>query len=220
MVLVRRTLAALLVSTGLGLVSGGCGTFARSYDPAGVDELTIPTPSPAPADFTATVDNPWLPLRSGTTLTYKVTRPTLPDATRTVAVLPGRVDVAGVATTAVRETLGSEVTTDYYAQDTHGNVWWFGHEGAAGGWRAGQGGAQAGLAMAATPRTGDGYRTAYLPGVVEDVATVVEVDGDQVQIDVTSALTPGGVSRETYRRGTGLISRIVATTGEYDELRP
>ena len=74
--------------------------------------------------------------------------------------------------------------------------------------------------MAATPRAGDGYRPAYLRGVVEDVATVVQVDADTVQVDVTSTLAPGGVTRETYRRGTGLVSRIDAVSGEYDELRP
>jgi hypothetical protein len=216
-VLVRRTPAALLAALCLCLTAG-CGTFAQSYDPAGVDELTIPTPSPAPADFASAVDNGWLPFKPGTTHTYAVTTPTLPPATRTVEVLPGRVDVDGVPTTAVRSTLGADVATDYYAQDRRGNVWWFGHEAATGGWRAGQGGAQAGLAMAAEPRRADGYRTAYLRGVMEDVATVVQVDADSVEIDVTSALAPGGVVRETYRRGTGLVSRIDAATGESDRL--
>jgi hypothetical protein len=200
------------------MTSAGCGTFARSYDPAGVDELTIPTPSPRPVDFVGTVDNPWLPLEPGATRAYAVSGP-VADATRTVAVLPGQVEVAGVATTAVRSTTGTAVTTDYYAQDRSGNVWWFGREAATGGWQAGQDGAQAGLAMPAEPRTGDGYRTAYLPGVVEDIATVVKVDADALQVDVTSTLTPGGVTRETYRRGTGLVTRVDAVTGEYAELR-
>jgi hypothetical protein len=222
---VRRTLAALLLPIGLG----GCGTFAQSYDPTGVDQLTIPTPSPDPADFAGTVDNPWLPLEPGTVHTYALTGPQLTDATRTVTVLPGHVDVAGVATTAVRSAVSGGASgsagsatgeaTDYYAQDERGNVWWFGHQAATGSWRAGQGGAQAGLAMPARPRTGDGYRTAYLPGVVEDVATVVQVDADTVQVDVTSALAPGGVTRETYRRGTGLVTSIDAVTGELDQLR-
>jgi hypothetical protein len=211
-------LGAILV-----VLLGGCGTFARSYDPAGVDELTIPTPSPAPGDFVGTVDNPWLPLVSGTTLTYTLTSPHLADATRTVTILPGRVDIAGVATTAVRSVVhgvpGQGETTDYYAQDDRGNVWWFGHQGPARSWRAGHDGAQAGLAMAARPRTGDGYRTGYLQGVMEDVATVVDVDADTVQVEVTSALSPGGVTRETYRRGTGLVTRIDAVTGEVDQLR-
>ena len=202
------------------MAASGCGTFAQSYEPAGVDELTIPTPGPRPDDFVATVDNPWLSFAAGRSRTYAVTRPGQPDATRTVQVLPGRVEVDGVPTTAVRSTTGAVVATDYYAQDRRGNVWWFGHEADTGGWRAGRGGAQAGLAMAARPRRADGYRTAYLPGVVEDVATVVDVDARSLDVDVTSALAPGGVARATSRRGTGLVTRIDAVTGEVDRLDP
>lgn len=169
---------------------------------------------------------------------YTVTLPGAASPTeRRVEVLPGRVVVAGVATTAVRSTLAGAggaadpgardgaavVTTDYYAQDAAGNVWWLGHAapgGGVGSWRAGEAGARAGLAMAARPRVGDGYRTAYVPGMVEDIATVSEVDGDTVRVDVTSERTPGGVVRETYRRGVGLASRSDSTTGEYDVLAP
>jgi len=217
---VRRTLAALLLPLGLTVTASGCGTFARSYDPSGVDGLTIPTPSPRPKDFVGTVDNPWLSLADDRTRTYRVVRPGAPETTRTVEVLPGRVEVAGVATTAVRRTSGADVATDYYAQDTRGNVWWFGHDGADHAWRAGAGGAQAGLAMAAVPRLHDGYRTAYAPGVVEDVATVVRLQKDTLDVEVTSSLTPRGVVRETYRRGVGLVARVDATTGAYDELQP
>ena len=59
---------------------------------------------------------------------------------------------------------------DYYAQDRHGNVWWFGREGV---WLAGEDGAEAGLAMPATPRVGDGWRAAYDADVV-DVRMTVE----------------------------------------------
>lgn len=213
---VRRLVPAVLVAASLT----GCGTFAQSYEPAGVDALTIPTPSPRPSDFVGTVDNPWLALTTRRSRTYDVSGSGTPDATRVVEVLPGHVDVAGVATTAVRSTFGADVTTDFYAQDARGNVWWLGHDGADRPWRAGRGGAEAGLAMAATPRVGDGYRTAYVPGVVEDVATVVRVEKDTLQVDVTSALTPGGVIREAYQRGVGLRTRLDATTGAYDELRP
>ena len=217
---IRRTVAALLLPATLVPAASGCGTFAQSYAPAGVDGLTIPTPDPQPRDFVGTVDNPWFPLEDGISRTFDVSGDGAPGATRTVTVGPGRVEVAGVATTAVRSTRGAEVTTDYYAQDRRGNVWWFAHDGADRSWRAARDGAQAGLAMPATPRVGDGYRTAYLPGVVQDVATVVEVDRSTVQVDITSTLAPGGVTRETYRRGTGLVSRVDAATGEYDELRP
>jgi hypothetical protein len=73
--------------------------------------------------------------------------------------------------------------------------------------------------MAAHPRRADGYRTAYLPGVVEDVATVVDADARTVEVDVSSALAPGGVVRETYRHGTGLVTRLNAVTGEVDRIQ-
>lgn len=220
---VRRLVPALVAASltaSLAASLTGCGTFAQSYEPAGVDALTIPTPSPRPSDFVGTVDNPWLALTTARSRTYDVGGTGTAGATRVVEVLPGHVEVAGVATTAVRSTSAADVTTDFYAQDTRGNVWWLGHDGTDRPWRAGQGGAQAGLAMAARPRVGDGYRTAYLPGVVEDVATVVRMEKETLQVDVTSALTPGGVIRETYQRGSGLRTRVDATTGEYDERRP
>ena len=70
------------------------------------------------------------------------------------------------------EPTGDQVV-DYYAQDRHGNVWWFGREGV---WRAGEDGAEAGLAMPATPRVGDGWRAAYDAGVVDVRTTVATRD--------------------------------------------
>ncbi len=134
----------------------------------------------------------------------------------TVTVLDEREQVAGVATTAVRRTEadGSE-HVDRFAQDRSGNVWWFGRDGE---WRAGEGGAQAGLAMPATPRVGDGWRAAYDEGVVDVRATVAEVgetvttpagrfDG-LVAIDVTDDLAPEESTRSLYRQGIGLVEQV------------
>ncbi|MBC9733683.1 hypothetical protein [Nocardioides marmotae] len=92
---------------------------------------------------------------------------------------------------------GVEVTVvdgDYFAQDRRGNVWWF---GTAGEWQAGVDGAEAGLAMPAEPRYGDSWRAAYVPGEVEDVVAVAEMDEDTVVLEVTSPLEPGQVERRT-----------------------
>ena len=230
-----RAAAAVALVLVAGLL-GGCGTFAQEYPPTGVDGLTIPTPSPDPADFGGVVDNPWLPLQPGTVLIYRVH---LPDeeqpAERTRTVLDGAVPVAGVATTAVHDVLtgphGAVLSdaTAYYAQDRRGNVWWFGLRPAAGGgWLAGEGGAQAGLAMAAHPRQGDGYRPAYLPGVVEDVATVGDVDDDSVEVEIapgspSGATTAGAAGNplveEEYAAGTGLTRRVDGVTGQVETLQ-
>ena len=178
----------------------GCGSASSPSPPSGVDELVIPTPSPDPADFTGTVDNPWFPLAAGTTWRYDVAEVTGTHR-MVVTVAPGPT-VDGVPTTArVAREAGRRVV-DWYAQDDRGNVWWFGR---AGQWRAGVDGAEAGLAMAATPRVGDGYRTGYAAGVVEDTARVVSVDDQRVVVEESTALEPGSAHQLTYEHGTGLV---------------
>lgn len=189
---------AALVTPVAAVALAGCGTFTASSPPAGVDGLTIPTPSPDPDDFAAEVTSQWFPLRPGEqrdlgTLTLEVQEPT---------------DADGVPVTPVRFT-GTDGTghTDLFAQDDDGNVWWFGREAAAGeqGWRAGEGGAQAGLFLAAVPRVGDGHRTAYLPGVVEGRADVLEVTDDEVQVRLVDDTRPGTTAVATFARGEGLV---------------
>lgn len=197
---VRRLLAVAVLSAQLAVLVSGCGSASQPSPPGGVDQLVVPTPAPDPDDFVAEVDNPWLPLEVGRTWRYRVAdtsgvHPLL------VSAGPGPT-VAGVATTALTSREQGRQVVDWYAQDRHGNVWWFGR---AGSWQAGTDGAQAGLAMAASPRVGDGYRTAYLPGTVEDVAEVVAVDEDEVVVELRSQLRPGEAGELTYERGTGLV---------------
>jgi hypothetical protein len=213
----RAAGAALLVGA---LALSACGTGAEPYPPTGIDELVIPTPSPRPDDFVARIDNVWLPLTPGRTWTYDVRRTGHPDAIETVRVLADPVTVDGVATTAVRTDVRRPgetpaTWTDYYAQDTRGDVWWFGR---AGLWQAGREGAEAGLVITATPRLGDGYRAAYEKGVVEDVITVAQAR-PQVALEWASALSPGAQRWETYRKGIGLVDRLDTSTGEHDVLR-
>lgn len=210
---VRGTLgvAGLLACVALSLT--GCGSASAPSPPAGVDGLVIPTPSPHAEDFVSEVDNPWFPLEPGSTWRYDVTdaRGTHP---LTVTARPGPT-VDGVGTTARVATERGRRVTDYYAQDTEGNVWWFGRKGS---WAAGTGGAEAGLAMAATPRVGDGYREAYDKGVVEDVAHVESVSGtatvpageydDLVLVEHHSTLD-AVTRRSSYARGVGLVEEDV-----------
>jgi hypothetical protein len=212
----RRTgyLALALVAV---LVTAGCGTASPQSAPTGIDGLVIPTPSPDPRDFVRGVDNPWFPLPPGATWRYRVTG--TPSGTLVVTVEDTTYDIAGVATTPVSRTEPTgEQVVDYYAQDRKGNVWWFGREGV---WQAGDG-AEAGLAMPATPRLGDGWRAAYGAGVVDVRATVVTRDQTEstpagrftglLGIDVTDARQPGSERRRFYARGVGLVEEL-ATQG-------
>jgi hypothetical protein len=203
----RSTLASILVLTLalLGSVSG-CGTGVESVPKTGVDGLVVPTPSPDPADFVQGIDNPWLPYAQGARWTYDVMAG-FDEGNQSVTVEPGTFEVAGVDATVVTTRIGagalSETVRDFYAQDADGNVWWLGREGV---WQAGTDGAEAGLAMPADPRLGDGWRLALLPGVVDDRVTVVELTDDAVVLHVRSDLQAGVLTAQTYRRGTGLTT--------------
>lgn len=224
----RAALAAVLAST--ALLGTGCGGSAGSQEPTGVDGLRIPTPSPDPGDFVATIDNRWLPLAPGARWTYDVTG-TAPGRSATVSVLDEGATVAGVAVTLVRTDVrdsdGRRVRSQVaaLAQDRAGNVWllaqtttvWGDGGPATTEWAAGEESARAGLAMATSPRLGDGYLLQDAPGVARDRARVDAVDAAQVTdqgtfehlllLVVTSPLPEAAAAsaREWYAAGTGLV---------------
>ena len=101
-------LLAAGLAIGLAAASlSGCAGGPPQVDPAGVDGLEIPTPSPDPRDFVASVDNPWLPLEPGTVWTYRA-RSDVGTETITVTVT-GTYDcqflsIIGITTLRVTET--------------------------------------------------------------------------------------------------------------------
>lgn len=208
------------------LLLTGCGSASEPSPPTGVDGLRIPTPSVDADDFVTGVDNRFLPLPIGARWEYAATG----DRPGTVAVTTFEgPDIAGVATTAVRTVTTPEagersVTTDFYAQDDDGNVWWFGRQGE---WEAGADGAQAGLAMAAAPRQGDGYRQALRPGVVDRRGLVLAVDAevtvpagdydDLVQVATTSPATDV-VTHAWYAADVGLVALETVEGGPETQL--
>lgn len=194
----RRT--GVLLTLLATLVLGGCGTDSELIDSSGVDELVIPTPSPDPDDFVGYVDNPFFPLEQGSEWTYDDSD----GGTTTVTVEPSNLLVGGVKITWVETTKGDTETVDYYAQDRDGNVWWFGRQGV---WDVETGG-EAGLAMPADPRVGDGWRRGFQEGVVEDQLTVMTLDGDTLVLRQESDLEPGVEVELTYATGFGLTSSL------------
>lgn len=230
--------------TGLLLLAPltACGASPVRLGPTGIDELTIPTPSPDPADFTAQVDNPWFPLPSGTIWVYR--RFTTDGSERVEASALSRTRrVDGVDTRPVRWVSHSRgraslLAVRWYAEDTSGNVWWFGQRVTRAGadldplatrsWLAGRDGAQAGLVMAADPRVGDGYANAYQRAVVERRSTVVSIDASAavpsrtyrgtVLTEDASRLAPVQLVRSFYARDLGLVaqqSEAASTTQLY-----
>jgi hypothetical protein len=171
--------------------------------------------------FVRRVTNPWFPLAPGTRYVYtgvKDGRPsrdvvTVTRATRTIQ---------GVVCTAVADRLYvrgrlEERTTDWYAQDGAGNVWYFGEDTAElgangrvtsteGTWLAGRDGARAGIYMPARPRVGERGRQEYYPGHAEDHFRVIGVFGrSAVLTEEWTPLEPGVLDHKLYARGVGTV---------------
>jgi hypothetical protein len=219
----------LAIAAVLPLLVSGCGSAPQKSPPTGVDGLEIPTPSADPDDFVEGIDNPYLPLRPGSRWVYKSRN--LDEETTTVTVTGNTREVQGVTTTVVHDLVKGadgtvvEETFDWFAQDTAGNVWRFGENTTSyddrgrpdhsGSWEAGVDGAEAGVAMLAAPRIGDGYQQESAPGRSEDQTEVLATDESvNVEFDSftevlltedTTPLEPGPVERRYYAPGVGLV---------------
>jgi hypothetical protein len=95
------------------------------------DQKTANPPFDA-TDFVAGIDNPYFPLLPGTVFHY---RSETPDGieTNNVAVTRDSKQILGVNVTVVHDQVFldgelAEDTFDWYAQDTEGNVWYFGED--------------------------------------------------------------------------------------------
>ena len=194
---------------------------------------SAPAAGPNPRDFVARVDNPWFPLLPGTTFVYRGVKDgktardvvTVTHATRTIQ---------GVRSTAVADRLYlagrlEERTTDWYAQDRRGNVWYFGEATAEldraghvtsteGSWLAGRNGAKAGIYMTARPTVGQSRLQEYYKGHAEDHFAVVSLRA-RVSVPYTTSnralltkewtpLEPGTLDHKYYVRGIGNVKEV------------
>ena len=196
-----------------------------------------------PAHFVAVVDNPYFPLPIDRTLVYRgirdgrsqVDRVTVTDRTKVVD---------GITATVVRDVAkhGRELlekTSDLYAQDDLGNVWYLGEDTDAylrngtvdtsGSWQAGVDGAKAGIIMEAHPQAPDAYFEECRSGEAMDTAWVVSVGGsvtvpygsvDDVLTTLEyTQLESDGVDRKLYAPGLGIVVEETLVGGdEYAEL--
>ena len=206
----RRRAAGLLGGVLLGAGLSACGGIGQPapYDSPGINGLVIPTPSPDADDFVAVVDNPWLALEAGTTRRYDVTGDAGVAGRIEIEVLAGTTEVAGLTTTGVRTVTNVDgETTDetrFYAQDDAGNVWLVGVASTTGlSWRAGVDGAEAGLAMPADLRLGDGWLTYRVPNLLEASTRVEDVSREMVQVRETAG-GEADTTRRVYESGVGL----------------
>ena len=186
-----------------------------------------------PADFTTKVDNPWFPLKPGTTYVYKGTDDK-GKPTRDVVTVTSRTKlVGGVRSLVVLDHVYNgkgqvtERTQDYYAQDKQGTVWYTGEDTAEldskghvttteGTWHNGTGGGRAGIFMPAQPRVGERHRQEYLKNHAEDIFQVLSLSAavktptgtysPAIETKEFTRLEPGIVGGKWYAKGVGQVA--------------
>jgi hypothetical protein len=181
-----------------------------------------------------TITNPYLPYRPGSVWVYRGIKDGVAQ-TDTVTVTHRTKTILGVRTTVLTDvaTHGArllETTTDYYAQDARGNVWYFGEATKAygphgqvdtsGSWQAGVHNAKQGIVMTAHPQVGDTHRQEYQRGVAEDqywlvdMATTLRVPfGSFTNAAHTiewSRLEPSVIDEKFYVPGIGVVREVAA----------
>jgi len=232
--MVRNVLAVLIGAAAIIGVSVGASA-ARSAVPGRAQaagqscRATGYEPALSPSDFQAVINNRYFPLPVGRTLTYRGIKDGQSQIDVVHVTSRTRV-IEGITATAVSDIARHhgkllEKTTDFYAQDRRGNVWYLGEKTAAfsdghvdhsGSWMAGVNDAEPGIVMLASPRVPDAYRQECLPGVAEDMAWIVVRGGSlrlpfEIARGVLSSLEfariePGVIDRKVYAPGLGIVS--------------
>jgi hypothetical protein len=202
----KQILAALgvLASTFAVAACGGDGESSNSNgstEPASAT-TTLPQGSEPvdlnPADFTIDIDNPYWPMSPGSKWVYSETdtegtiEKVVVEVTDETKMIANGIEARVIRDTVSEDGVPVEITDDWYAQDSDGNIWYLGeyvtnYENGevvdhSGSFEAGVDGAQAGIAMPANPEPGLTYRQEYYKGEAEDKAGVITVGEEQVQV--------------------------------------
>ena len=215
----------------LGPALAACGSHG--------DRGSSPTALLKSKRFVSRVDNSWFPLTPGTAFVYRGVQDGEPG--RDIVTVTGLSKVIqGVRCTVVYDRVYLrgrlfERTSDWYAQDDRGNVWYLGESTAEldrngrvksteGSWEAGVDGAVAGILMPAHPKVGQAFRQEFYKGEAEDHSQVLSVSA-RVRVPFTSSntglltkewtpLEPGVVDHKLYVRGIGEVKEETIRGGD------
>ncbi len=216
--------SAAAVAVALTISLQAC-TADATHNPAAYVEGQTYQPTIDAANFVDVVDNPFFPLVPGTVFTFEGSGEHV-----VVTVTHDTKEILGITTTVVHDQVTvdgavTEDTTDWYAQDAAGNVWYMGEQTAEyengvvttteGTWEAGVDGAQPGIVMLADPQVGDTYRQEWYEGQAEDLAKVFALDGS-VEVPAGSytgvivteewtPLSPDVIEHKSYAQGIGVV---------------
>jgi len=195
-----------------------------------------------PSNFVARVDNPYFPLTPGTTFVYEGQTVQGFEHDEFAVTHKTRV-ILGVTCVEVHDTVRldgelTEDTLDWFAQDTQGNVWYFGentHElenglitTIEGTFMAGVDGDKPGIIMKAHPAIGDFYRQEFSLANAEDFAETVSLT-ESVTVPAgsfhnclkskeTTPLETDLLEYKFYAPGVGNVLTVDAVTGDREAL--
>ncbi len=234
---------ALAVSLGVAGCSGASPRAHLDARPAKRGNLataSCPLPTFGPGEqyhpvidrssFSPNVTNPFFPLTPGTTNVSTGVKDGK-QALNIVDVTSRTQEIDGVTTRVVEDRLYldnvlEERTSDYYAQDSCGNAWYFGEDTATlnkhgkvvstdGSFHAGVNGAQPGVFMQAVPEVGRRFRQEWSPGNAEDTYKIIDLDthikvpagrfDHAIRTEETTALEPDVVDNKVYVKGIGEV---------------
>jgi hypothetical protein len=175
-------------STGVAAYAGG--KVDTTFHPENFGQITD----------SSIIDNQYWPMPAATTFVYRSIGKK-GDCQVNPVEIAGTEVVDGVTTRVIHDNVYedydctgsqdflSEETTDWYAQDDYGNVWYFGEAtqtrcqdgddtctpSTAGSWKAGENGAAPGIVMLDEPAPGDFYRQEYADDA-HDMAKVLRLN--------------------------------------------
>ncbi|MEX0817410.1 MAG: hypothetical protein WD027_08180 [Gaiellales bacterium] len=239
------TLAPLLV------LAAACGGEDGSGTQGGTVANTAPGPAGPgalpqgserveldPADFVASIDNPYWPMAPGSKWVYSETDAKGNEQRVEVTVTDRAKKILGIDATVVHDVVSEngqliEDTYDWYGQDTAGNIWYLGEDtkeyedgkvvSTEGSWEAGVDGAQAGILLPAAPKVGMTYRQEYYAGEAEDNGEILSLE-ERVEgpfgsfehvlmTKDTTPLEPKILEHKFYAKGVGLVLAISISGG-------
>jgi hypothetical protein len=190
-------------------------------------------PTPKASHFgrnSTTVNNPWFPLARGAVYVYdgqkdgKQARDVM-TVTRKTKVIAG-IRALPVADRLYLNGILAERTTDWYAQDKHGTVWYLGEKTAElnargkvtsteGSFLNGRDGARGGIFMPAHAAVGQTFQQESFKGQAEDrfrilslatsITTPAATSQQAMLTEETTPLEPGTVDHKYYVQGIGTV---------------
>jgi hypothetical protein len=244
---VGRLARAVALMVGLMVATAPLGTSPASAGPRCPLPIFGPGrtyhPQIDPKNFTSHVTNRFFPLTPGKTLVYTGIKDGEPALDLVVTTSRTRV-VDRVRTRVVEDRLYlnnvlTERTSDYYAQDRCGNVWYFGEDTAEldrhgrvvsteGSFHAGVDGAQPGVFMQAHPQLGRRFRQEWYQGHAEDVFRMIDRSAPvtvpfgsfrhAMRTEEATALEPDVLDNKYYVRGIGEVAEL-SVKGPREALR-